>query len=63
MGIAVIGWQLFIFFTIFISGRKRGWVAAFWIIWTVAQVYALPLSVVQFFTIFMAYSLAKPKVN
>lgn len=61
MGIAVIAWQLFIFFTIFISGSKRGWVTAFWVVWTLAQVYALPLSIVQFFTIFLAYSLAKPK--
>lgn len=61
MGIAVIGWQLFIFFTIFISGSKRGWVTAFWVIWTLVQVYALPLSIVQFFTIILAYSLAKPK--
>lgn len=60
MGIAVIVWQIFIFFTIFISGHKRGWVAAFWVIWTLVQVYALPLSIVQFFTIFLAFSLAKP---
>lgn len=61
MGIAVIGWQLFIFFTIVISGKKCGWVAMFWVIWTIVQIYALPLSVVQLFTISLAYSLAKPK--
>ena len=60
MGIAVIGWQIFIFFTIVISGSNRGIVAAFWVVWTLVQVYALPLSVVQFVTIFVAYSMAKP---
>lgn len=63
MGIAVIAWQLFILFTIVISGKARGWTTTFWVIWTVAQVYALPLSVVQFFTIFLAYSIASPKVE
>ena len=58
MGIAVIGWQIFIFFTILISGKYRFLVAAFWVIWTLVQVYALPLSVVQFITIFLAYSIA-----
>ena len=63
MGIAVIAWQLFIFFTIIVSSSKRGWVAAFWVIWTLVQVYTLPLSVLQFFTIILAYSLAKPKAG
>ncbi len=63
MSIAVIAWQIFIFFTLFISGRKRGWVAAFWVIWTLVQVYALPLSVIQFFTIFVGFSMAKPSVS
>jgi len=56
--IAVIGWQIFIFITIVISGRKAGWASAFWVIWTLVQVYALPLSVIQFITIFIAYSIA-----
>lgn len=60
MSVAVIGWQLFIFFTIFISGRNRGWVAAFWALWTLIQVYALPLSIIQFLTIFYGYKLAAP---
>jgi hypothetical protein len=34
----------------------------FWVIWTLVQVYALPLSVIQFATIFIAYSIA-PKGN
>lgn len=63
MGTAVIAWQFFIFFTIYISGRRRGWTAAFWVVWTLVQVFALPLSIIQFFTIFLAYSLAKPKVS
>lgn len=58
MSIAVIGWQIFIFVTIFISERNRGWVAAFWVLWTLVQVYALPLSVIQFLTIFLGYKLA-----
>jgi DNA helicase-4 len=63
MGIAVIAWQLFIIFTIFISGRSRGWVAVFWVIWTLVQVYALPLSVVQFVSIWLGYKLAKPRTG
>lgn len=58
MSIAVIGWQIFIFVTIFISERNRGWVAAFWVLWTLVQVYALPLSAIQFLTIFLGYKLA-----
>lgn len=60
MSAAVIGWQIFIFVTIFISEGKRGWVAAFWVVWTLAQVYALPLSVIQFLTIYLGYKLAGP---
>jgi DNA helicase-4 len=63
MGIAVLLWQAFIFFTLVVSGRKRGWVAAFWVIWTLAQVFALPLSLLQFFTIWLGYTVAKPKVR
>lgn len=61
MGLVVLGWQVFIFFTIAISGKKAGWVSFFWVLWTLAQVFALPLSILQFFTIWLAYSLAKPK--
>jgi len=62
MSIAIIGWQVFIFFTIVVSGRKAGWVSAFWVIWTLVQVYALPLSIIQFVTIVIAYSIT-PKSN
>ena len=62
MSIAVIVWQLFIFFTIFISGSKRGVVALFWVLWTLVQVYALPLSIIQFLTIYISYKLASPSV-
>lgn len=55
MTFAVLGWQLFIFFTIVISGKKAGWTSIFWIIWTFVQVYGLPLSVIQFITIYVAY--------
>ena len=58
MSIAIIGWQIFIFFTIVVSGRKAGWVSAFWVIWTIVQIYALPLSIIQIVTIFIAYSIA-----
>jgi DNA helicase-4 len=58
MSIAIIGWQIFIFITIVVSGRKAGWISAFWVIWTLVQVYALPLSIIQFVTIIIAYSFA-----
>ena len=59
MGIAVIVWQLFIIATLAMSGKKRGLVAAFWVIWTLAQVYALPLSILQFGSIWLGFSLAR----
>lgn len=58
MSTAVIVWQLFIFLTLLFSGRNRGWVAAGWVAWTLIQVYGLPLSVLQFFTIFLGYKSA-----
>lgn len=63
MGVAVIAWQFFILFTIIISGKKRGWATVFWVVWTLVQVYALPLSVIQFFTIWLAHSIAKPSTG
>lgn len=60
MSMAILGWQVFIFFTIAISGKKAGGVSLFWIVWTLFQVFALPLSVLQFLTIWLAYSVAKP---
>ncbi len=59
MGLAVIAWQVFIIFTLAISGRKRGFVATFWVIWTLAQVYALPLSILQFGSIWLGFILAR----
>ena len=56
---AIIVWQIFIFITIAISRKHKGWVAAFWVLWTVFQVFTLPLSILQFFTIFLAYTLTK----
>lgn len=63
MGVAVLVWQLIIFLTIFFSGRKRVWSAGFWVVWTLFQVYTMPLSVLQFFTIWLAYTLAAPKIR
>lgn len=57
---AILGWQVFIFFTIAISGKKAGWASLFWIIWTLLQVFALPLSILQFFTFWLAYGITKP---
>ncbi|GAA5005223.1 hypothetical protein GCM10025793_12720 [Lysobacter lycopersici] len=61
MTLAVIAWQIFIFVTIAISGSKRGWVTLGWVVWTLFQVYTLPLSIVQFLTIYLAYQVSKPK--
>ena len=63
MSIAVVVWQVFIFLTLIISGKKRGWVATFWVIWTLVQVYALPLSIIQFITIAVGFLVAKPRIN
>ena len=57
MTIAVLVWQAIIFLSIVLSGRSRGWVIAFWAVWTVVQVFAFGLSVVQFGTIWLAWSL------
>lgn len=57
MTIAVLIWQAIIFFSIALAGRARGWVVTFWILWTILQVFAFWLSVVQFGTIWLAWSL------
>lgn len=57
MTIAVLVWQAIIFFSIALAGKARGWVVAFWILWTILQVFALWLSVIQFGTIWLAWSL------
>lgn len=59
MTIAILIWQAIIFITIAASGRARGWVVAGWVVWTVIQVATLPLSVIQFATIAIAYFLFK----
>lgn len=59
MSLAVLTWQLIILATIALSGRKRTWIVAFWIIWTSVQIYALWLSFLQFFTIYIGYVIAK----
>lgn len=61
MTIAVLVWQAIIFFSIAFAGRARGWVLAFWIVWTVVQVFAFWLSAVQFGTIWLAWSLFAKK--
>ncbi len=53
----VLVWQAIIFLSIALSGRSRGWVVAFWVVWTIVQVFALWLSVVQFGTIWLAWTL------
>lgn len=55
MSVAILGWQVFIFVTIIISGRAAGYTAAFWVIWTIVQIYTLPMSIIQFGTISIAY--------
>ncbi|MBD8636714.1 UvrD-helicase domain-containing protein [Stenotrophomonas sp. CFBP 13725] len=57
MAIAVLVWQAIIFFSIALAGRARGWVVAFWIVWTILQVFALWLSVVQFGTVWLAWTI------
>lgn len=57
MTIAILVWQAIIFFSIALSGRRRGVVVAFWAVWTLLQVFALWLSVVQFGTIWLAWSI------
>lgn len=61
MSIAVIGWQLIIFVTIVMSGKNRALVASFWVVWTILQIFSSPLNVLQYFTIFLAVKLSKPK--
>lgn len=57
----VLAWQAIIFISIALGGRKRGWIAGFWVVWTIFQVFALWLSVVQFGTILLAWSIFSNK--
>ncbi|WP_396617305.1 hypothetical protein ACHZ97_08380 [Lysobacter soli] len=54
---AVLAWQIFIFASIGLAGRWRGWAIAFWGVWTIVQVGAIPLSILQFGTIALAAAL------
>lgn len=54
---AVIGWQLVVFFSIALGGRYREGVVLFWVIWTLVQVFALWVSVLQFGTIWLAWTM------
>jgi len=58
MSEAVLGWQVVIFLTILLSGRFHKSIVAFWVIWTIVQIFALWLSILQFITIFFASYLA-----
>lgn len=53
----ILIWQTIIFLSIAFGGRHRGWVVGFWMVWTILQVFALWLSVIQFGTILLAWSL------
>lgn len=53
----ILVWQAIIFFSIALGGRKRGWIVGFWVIWTIFQVFALWLSIIQFGTIWLAWTI------
>lgn len=56
---AVLGWQLLIFVSFLLGFRLWRGLAAFWMIWTLVQVAALPLSVLQFITIGLGVYVAR----
>jgi len=58
MGMGILGWQLLILITIVVAGRSRGIAVIFWVIWTLVQVAALPLSILQFGTIWLGHTIA-----
>lgn len=58
MTFAILAWQLLIFASICMSRRWRAWVIAFWVAWTLLQVAAFSLSVIQFATIAVAVALS-----
>ncbi|MEJ2802534.1 UvrD-helicase domain-containing protein [Comamonadaceae bacterium PP-2] len=53
----VLAWQAIIFLSIALGGRKRGLIVGLWVAWTILQVFAWWLSVVQFGTIWLAWML------
>lgn len=59
MSMAIIGYQIVIFLTIYFSGRAAIYVALFWAVWTIIMVFTLPLGILQFITIAIAYSARK----
>lgn len=58
MGPGILGWQLLILITIIVAGRLRAIATVFWVIWTLVQVFALPLSILQFGTIWLGHTIA-----
>jgi len=58
MELGILGWQLLILITIVVAGRSRGIAVIFWVIWTAVQVFALPLSILQFGTIWLGHAIA-----
>lgn len=59
VSLAVLGWQLLIFTTLVLAGSSRKTIAVLWVIWTIVQVFTLPLSIVQFATIYFGYTVGK----
>jgi hypothetical protein len=59
MSMAIIGYQIVIFLTIYFSGRAAIYAALFWAAWTIIMVFTLPLGILQFITIAIAYSVRK----
>ncbi len=55
----VLIWQTVIFLSIVLGGKRRGWIVGFWVVWTIVQVFALWLSVIQFGTILLAWSISE----
>lgn len=63
MTLAILAWQLLIFASICMSRRWRTWMIAFWVVWTVFQVAAFSLSVIQFATIAAAAALTRKSLS
>jgi len=59
----VLAWQAIIFFSIALGGKKRDWIVGFWVVWTIFQVFALWLSLLQFGTIWLAWSIFGNKTS
>lgn len=59
MGLGILGWQILILVTIVAAGRSRGIAVIFWVIWTAVRVFALPLSLLQFGTIWLGYLISR----